>query len=492
MHFKMFKKFLLLGFSSLVSLCALAQVNGSNKNGSIRGVETQLMTTIQFADSAYKFFTLQERMKMYGVPSISIAVIDKGKIAWSKAYGMADVASNREAKTETLYQAASMSKSVNAIAAMRLVRAGKLDLDKDVRQYLKTWTMPENKFSLGKRITLRQLLGHTAGISVGGFDGYALGDTLPSLNQILNGVRPANSDSIKPIALAGKKFSYSGGGTVLSRKIMEDRTGMTYQDILDTEVLKPLSMLSSTYDLHPEKAWKDWATAYTGNLQEVPGKYKVYPELAPDALWTTPTDMAKFVLAIQASLKNQKLGFLSKSEVMQLLTPVLDSAQNAPGFFILKKGDAAYFQHAGSNVGFKSNFYGSFEGGRGVVVMMNCDEYDIIPEIINSVAYTYNWKDFYKPEIRQLSEVPVSMLTQYQGNYKMEQPAVMNFQIRLSQSNLELSSDGKTFERMYFTDQTVFFLLSSKQLTFRFEKNQSGKFELIIKQGGDEFKAKLL
>jgi len=491
-HLQGLKKCLLIAFLLLGAIVSNAQVKNKPLAKGIIGVESHLMTPVQFADSAYQFFTLQERMKIYGVPSISIAVIDNGKVAWSKAYGLADVASGRKATTGTLYQAASMSKSVNAVAAMRLVKAGKLDLDKDFRGYLKTWIMPENEFSKGKIITLRQLLSHTAGMSVGGFNGYGAGDTLPSLNQILNGVKPANSESVKPLALAGQKFSYSGGGTVISRKIMEDQTGMTYQNILDTEVLKPLSMQSSTYELHPENSWKDWATAYTGEKQEVAGKYKVYPELAPDALWTTPSDMAKFVLAVQASLNNQKPEFLSKSEVLQLLTPVLDSAQNAPGFFILKKGNSTYFQHAGSNVGFKSNFYGSFEGGRGVVVMMNCDEYDIIPEIINSVAYTYNWKDFYKPELRKLSAVPLSLLKQYQGNYKMEKPAVMNFQIRTAGNNLELSSDGKTFERMYFTNQAAFFLLSSKQLTFRFEKMVTGKFELIIKQGSDEFKAPLI
>ncbi|KAA9340363.1 serine hydrolase domain-containing protein [Larkinella humicola] len=453
-------------------------------------VETHLLPTVQFADSTYQFFSLRQRMKTYGVASVSIAVIDQGRIAWAKAYGLADVASVRPATASTLYQAASISKSINAVAVQRLVKEGKLTLQTDIRAYLKSWKMPENPYSTGRRITLKHLLSHTAGMSVGGFNGYARTDTLPTLDQILDGQRPANSEAIRSIDFPGVRFRYSGGGTVMIRKIIEDQTASDYATVVSRTVLRPLAMNQSTYSQRLGNEWTDWATAYVNDQQEVVGKYTLNPELAPDGLWTTPTDLAKFVLALQQSLSGTKPDFLSRAEINELLTPVVDSNQVTPGFFLVRKGAESYFQHAGSNVGYKSNFYGSMHGGRGVVVMINGDQYDIIPEIINSVAYTYQWEGFYQPELRKLAVVSEAVLSLYPGEYHLESPS-MQFRIVKQQGQLYLSSGTDAPERMYFTSAQRFFLLSSKQLNWEFAKTEAeGGYELVIHQGSERFRAK--
>lgn len=474
----------------LLSLAAIPLHAQDSVPAAIQSVENHLLPAIQFADSSYQFFSLQDRMKTYNVPAVSIAVIDKGKIAWAKAYGVADLATARPATVNTLFQAASISKSVNAIAIMRLVKEGKLSLEGDIRHYLKSWKLPENQFTTGRLITIKQLLGHIAGINVSGFKGYGQTDSLPSLDQILNGQRPANSEAIIPIDYAGRRFRYSGGGTVILRKIMEDQTAETYSQIVSRRVLKPLSMQNSTYDQRPGSRRLDVATAYTGENQQVTGKYTLNPELAPDGLWTTPTDLAKFILGVQQSLSGKRPGFLSVAEVDQLLGPALDSTNAALGFFILNRGGESYFQHAGSNVGYKSNFYGSFKGDRGVVVMINCDQYDIIPEIINSVAYTYKWKDFYQPQVRKLINVDRALLSRYTGTYILESPR-MEFRISQQGGRLYLSSGTDEPERMFFTKASDFFLLSSKQLTFQIsDPIGKGNYELVIQQGNESFHAK--
>lgn len=460
---------------------------GKDSRDKIAAVENHLMPAVQFADSVYRHFNIYDRMKTYDVPSVSIAVIYNGKIEWIKAYGMADIASGKKATTRTLYQAASISKSINAVSVMRLVRDKRLSLNADIREYLKTWKLPENEYSAGRKITLKNLLSHTAGISVGGFNGYKRKDSLPGINQILDGLPPANSEAIKPILFPGSKFLYSGGGTVITRKIIEDITDIGYAEVIRQTVLDPLHMNRSSYAQPLPAKWQDAATAYDNDSKEIPSKYTLNPELAPDGLWTTPADLAKFIIAIQQCLKGSYNSFLDSAITKLMLTPVLDSSTAALGFFIVNKGGEKYFQHAGSNVGYKSNFYGSFKNGGGVVVMINCDKYDIIPEIINSVAVTYHWNEFYQPELKRLVRVADTVLDKYTGEYSLENP-LLHFSIKKNNGQLYLSSGADEFERMYFTSENSFILLSSKQLVWEFVNNNvSDTYQLIIKQGADSF-----
>src|SRR5471030_1374644 len=175
----------IVSFATLISLANCSLVNA--QTASIKAVETHLMPHIQMKDSAFVHFTISERLQFYAIPSVSIAVIHNGKVAWAKAYGSADVSLRQPATSQTLYQAASMSKTANAAAVMRLVQQHRLSLDTDIRRYLKTWAFPDNAFSKGSAITLKNLLSHTAGINVRGFAGYERGAALPSLNEILNG-----------------------------------------------------------------------------------------------------------------------------------------------------------------------------------------------------------------------------------------------------------------------------------------------------------------
>ncbi len=236
--------------TSILTLHLLLGFGQAKKEQSkIQTVENGLTETKQvvFADSITPKYNILDRMKFYNVPSVSIAVINNGKIEWAKAYGYADIEAKRLANTTTLYQAASISKSVNALGIMKLVQDGKLSLEKDIREYLKTWTFPDNGFSKGKAITLKNLLSHTAGLSTSGFMGYARTDTIPSINQILDGERPANSETVKPILPPNTQFKYSGGGTTISRKILNDNVSSNYDSLMQAIVLKPLKMTNSTF-----------------------------------------------------------------------------------------------------------------------------------------------------------------------------------------------------------------------------------------------------
>lgn len=441
---------------------------------------------IVFADSTVPHYNILDRMAFYGVPSVSIAVINNGKIAWRKAYGLADVQEKIAADTNTVYQAASISKSINSFCIMRLAEQGRLSLDKDVRAYLKTWQLPENTFSAGHSITLAQLLSHTAGLSVHGFKGYTINEPLPGLKAMLNGTLPANNEAVVPVAVPGTVQDYSGGGTLVTRQILADVISSNYDSLLQATVLQPLGMHHSSFVQSGLIKHPVAATGYDENKHAIEGKHYLYPELAPDGLWTTPGDYARFVLAVQASLNSKPGALIKAATVQRMLTPVLAGKDAALGVFIQQRGKEKYFTHTGANVGFRSVYYGSFTTGDGIVIMVNSDNGQIMDEIANSAAMAYHWRDFYNPEVRKLVALPDSLATRYTGNYTSEAPAV---NVRVIQRGgdllLTVHAGNDHFEKMYFTAANRFFLLSSPATVASFQHGADGGLQLVVEQNGN-------
>lgn len=416
---------------------------------------------IIFSDSTLSKHNIIDRMKLYGVPSVSIALINNGKIEWAKAYGYADVENKRIANTNTLYQAASISKSINALCIMKLAQLGTLSLTTDIRSYLKTWTFPDNDFSKDKTITLKNLLSHTAGLNVHGFIGYSRNDTLPTINQILDGQRPANNEAIKPIISPGTQFEYSGGGTAIVRKILDDNISINYDSLLQEVVLKPLKMINSTFSQPLASKDKNYAFAYDKDMRVVKGNYYIYPEQAAGGLWTTATDIAKYIIAVQSSLKGEKSAILSKGEATEMLTPALDNSFYALGSAIESKGGEKYFWHEGENYGYSSLYYGGLTTGKGVVILTNSypnNGKPLIYEILNSIATTYDWTNFYSPIVKKLVAVADTLLDKYVGDYYSESPEI---KISIVRKNKGLVLTARRPETMYATATDTFYLASS-------------------------------
>lgn len=426
----------------------------------ISAVETGLKETkeIIFSDSLSPSYALTERMSLYKVPSVSIAVIDNGTIAWAKAYGYADLEHHRQANPQTLYQVASISKSVNGMGVMILAQQNKLSLSTDVRHYLRTWIFPDNEFSTGKTITIKNLLSHTAGLSVHGFIGYSITDSIPTINQILDGVRPANNIPVKPIFPPGERFEYSGGGSAIIRKILDDVISPNYDSLMRSLVLRPLTMTNSTFSQPLSSQYTNYAHAYSATMLPVKGNYYIYPEQTASGLWSTPTDIAKFVLAVQHAL-NGNSNLLTQESAALMLRPVLENY--SLGFGIEEKGGEKYFWHAGESFGFRSLYYGSFTTGKGVVILTNGypdNAKPLISEILNSVATAYDWKDFYKPVVKKLVRVPDTLLDKYVGDYYSENPSM---KISIVRKNKGLQLTARRPEDMFPVGLDTFFLASS-------------------------------
>jgi CubicO group peptidase (beta-lactamase class C family) len=197
---------------------------------------------------------LQKVMQLYKLPGLSIAVIDNFQIVWAKAYGFIEAGSTVPVTPQTLFQAGSISKPVAATGALYLVQQGKLSLDEDVNQKLKTWKVPENEFTKDKKVTLRRLMSHTAGLTVHGFPGYDINDPVPTLVQIFNGEKPANTAPIRVDYVPGTQARYSGGGVTIEQQLMMDVTGKPFPELMREIVLDRIGMTASSYEQPLPKA----------------------------------------------------------------------------------------------------------------------------------------------------------------------------------------------------------------------------------------------
>jgi CubicO group peptidase (beta-lactamase class C family) len=292
----------------------------------------------------------------------------------------------------TRFQAASLSKPVTALLAMRLVELGQLALDEDVNVRLKSWRIPENEFTRGKKVTLRALLSHTAGLNVSGFDGYAAGAVLPTLRQLLDGLPPANSAPIRVGLVPDKKFSYSGGGYAVIQQLIEDVTGKPFQSVAQELVLGPLGMEHSTFAPHVGANGEEFAAGHLEDGGMVPGGWHTYPELAAAGLWTTPSDLA---LLVQEMQKPGKL--LTAASVETMLTGV--GGDYGLGFGLGKTGSARSFKHNGGNAGYRCQFFAYREGGNAAVVMTNSDAgMPVVNDVLSAIAAEYDWPDYRQKE----------------------------------------------------------------------------------------------
>lgn len=353
----------------------------------------------QQSDERLGNFTIEELLKELEVPGVSIAIIKDFEIHWAKAYGTADTETGELVDTETRFQAASISKVLNAIALLKAAQDGLIDLDEDINNYLKTWKIPRNEFTQNRPVTARLLASHTSGLGDGlGFPGYAPGEQLPTLVQILDGEYPANTVPVRMARPPASAYHYSGGGITILQLALIDVYGKPYDEILEQNVLAPLEMQNSTF-AQPLSAEDDLnaARAHPQNTIATSFKWRVYPELAAAGLWTTPTDLAKLLINSQLSNRGDSNKVLTVESVRQMLSPV-GIGPYAVGYSIARQGEGWYFGHGGSNFGFLANMEAHKLKGYGYVVMTNSSSgRPLMNEIARRIKQAYSWDSLDQP-----------------------------------------------------------------------------------------------
>ncbi|MBD3886489.1 beta-lactamase family protein [Phormidium tenue FACHB-886] len=428
--------------------------------------------------------TLSERLAHYHTPGASIAVINDFEIEWVCGFGMRETGTSNKVTPDTLFQAASISKPVFALAVMRLVQEGQLNLDEDVNTYLTSWRVP-NLADWQPRITLRQLLSHTAGLTVHGFPGYRNSELLPTTVQVLNGEPPANTDKVEVNIIPGLHHRYSGGGTTIAQQVLVDVLGKPFPEIMRELVLDPLGMTNSTYQQPPPNDWLTRAaTAHPSSGVPLAGKHHIYPEMAAAGLWTTASDLAKVGVELMRVLRGLTSAVWSKETVEEMLRPQQpEQTQEADesfiglwnglfvglGFFAGGGiGNGFYFFHSGRNKGFVSLMRVYPHLGRGAVIMLNSEEIELMQEIMRSIALEYDWPNVFP---REKSIMTLSQTELYSGLYLTK--SGLQFKVINQNGNVFLQC-GQQLPLQFFPTSELEFFAKAVNTSIFFEKDNTG------------------
>ena len=328
---------------------------------------------------------LPAAMQALHIPSVSVAVIERGRLDWARAFGTG-------ATADTLYQAASLSKLVTAVAALRLVEQGRLALDRNVNDELTAWRLPDSALTRGHPVTLRGLLSMTGGVGVPGYIGYAPEQPLPNLIQILDGAPPANSPPVRVEYVPGTRYAYSGGGYEIVQALIETATRRSFAEAMQELIFRPLGMTNSTFvqPLPPALARKA-AEGHDASGAPLPGGWRVVPELAAGGLWSTPTDLAKLLIAIANAFQGKSTTFLSPAMARTMVTRQGGGPYGLGGA-VAGSGSDLVLMKRGQNVGYQSYMLIFPETGQGMVVMSGSDNgTTLATALIRSAAVVYRW-----------------------------------------------------------------------------------------------------
>jgi CubicO group peptidase (beta-lactamase class C family) len=432
--------------------------------------------------------SLARRMANYATPGASIAVIDGGEVAWERGFGTREVGRSEPVEADTLFQAGSISKLAFALGAMRLVEMGAITLDDDIQQFLTSWRIPANG-DWTPRITLRQLLSHSAGTTIHGFPGYPASGPWPTLVQVLEGLPPANNLPVVVDLIPGLQFRYSGGGTTIAQAAVTDALGRPLAESIEELVFKPLGLTSSTFAQPlPEDLALRAAAAHPWNATPLAGRWRVYPETAAAGLWTTAGDLARIGVDFLRALKGQdcRLG-LSAESAAQMLRPQIHGDQEGDDYVGLAwwcsgKDRAFQCSHSGWNEGYIAGLWIYPNTGQGAVVMINSNQGDeLVDEIRAAIAREYGWPE---PQTERAAQpLPPGVAGKYrtdsgvdgaisifEGNLKLQienQAPIAFLQI---ESRFVSDDVNATLEILPSSEGRHVLLLTQADRKFRFEK----------------------
>ncbi len=443
------------------------QLGTGDSNAHTRKLEVNLWPRVVAQNG--KPHRLLERMSYFAVPGVSVAVIHQGKIDWARGWGVRDAANCAPVTTDTRFQAASISKAVTAMLVLRLIDQGKLSLDTDINHSLSGWQLPKPVALAPNFVTLRQILSHTAGLTVHGFPGYLVDAPRPGIQQILDGVASANSPAVRIEHAPGSRFQYSGGGYTIAQLALEQASQKRFPQLAVDELLLPLRMKHSGFEQPPAKSASDGIAAAHVQGRPVRGGFHVYPELAAAGLWTTPRDLARLLMDVQQAYSGRSKRRLATATARRMLTP--ETVGWGLGFALLGDGDALRFGHDGVNEGFESSMVAYAAKGEGVVVMTNGQMgRQLADEIIRGIADDYAWTELAPRRIREVA-VPHAVNEAHTGSYDI--PGIHVY-IEHDVAGLLARIGGANSERLLALSPTRF-ISQESGIVIEFEGSGDGK-----------------
>ena len=458
-----------------------ADSSGAAIGEHIQHIRGALLPAVVINGKRERATTLADRMASLHVPGVSIAVIHNGKLEWARGFGVSKIG-GPAVTPYTLFQAASISKPVTAMGVLHWVELGKLDLDSDVNQTLKRWKIPSSGLTDQKPVTAHELLSHTAGLTVHGFAGYASGAPLPNLEQILDGLPPANSPAIRVDTVPGTTWRYSGGGYVVLQQLMEDLTGEPFAKLMKETVLDPIGMTHSTYAQPlPDGRLAEFAMPYGMDGKPISGGPHVYPEMAPAGLWTTPSDLARFAIEIQRSLRGNSNRVLSVATTRLMLSGGLNNW--GLGVHLGGEKNHPFFEHGGANAGYRCELT-VYNTGDGAIIMTNADSGgQLTEELRRTIAHEYAWPDF-QPKVHRLIHIDPGQSDLLMGTYQL-QP---DFFLTISREGNHLFSQATGRRQLeIFPESARDYFATTIDARITFDMDAQGRAaKLVLHQDGQD------
>lgn len=356
--------------------------------------------------------TIEDMMQALGVPGVSIAFVDNGEVAWTRCYGYASLEDSTPVTPGTIFRGASLSKPLTAMAALHLAEQGQVQLDQDVNEMLQGWQLPENAFTQTEKVTLKRLIAHTAGILNDYHPEMSPDETLPANKDILSGRKLGKPAQV--VRVPGERYKYSNTGYMLIAEVLSEATDRPFEELMDDLVLKPAGMSRSTFSQAlPDAMRSSIATGYDDELQPLP--YYQHPSYGAGAIWTTPTDLGKFLINLLDTYNDQGEGIISDTTAQW----VFNKEWIKRGFNVFAGDDYFMFRNDGSIPGYTCFMMGSPDDNQALVVMQNGNSeeaYNLLNYIWRSVAMEYNW-GLFEPEFYDKVPMSAQELAPLAGTY---------------------------------------------------------------------------
>lgn len=376
-------------------------------------VRRNLLPRVVFIDET-KPVTLETRLKQLHIPALSVAVIRDGQLDWSAAWGKLQ-RDGANADCDTLFQAGSLAKPATVLAALRMQRQGLIDFDKNIDTYLSSWQLPAGRQTDSNPVTLRNLFAHTAGITPGGYDGYAQDATLPTDQQTVSGESPSNARKVAVLEAPNASLNYSGGGYTVAEIALQDELQTPFEQIMRTWLLQPVGMKQADFTQPlPKASHRNVARGHQADGTTVIGGWHNHPEQAAAGLWATASDLAALLIEIRKGSRGDSKIF-RRADIAELLAKPID--EHAYGFRLIGDGEEVFITHYGGTMGYRAGMTLNLRSGDGAVYLSNSDKgSELGVEFLAAVARVYDWPVFREVQVRRVTQ-DASTLQSLTGKY---------------------------------------------------------------------------
>lgn len=416
----------------VLASCTSISNKSENKKAELeQGIRGQ----VKFLQESESYSSITDKMVEYKIPALSLAVINQGKIEWADIYQNPNFQEQQDLDSTSIFQAASLSKPVTFLAALRMHSSGKIDLDKNIQDYLKDFVLPQGKQTADNPVTFRNIFSHTSGISPGGYLGYDRNVSMPSDLAILQGGVGVNTPAIEVITTPNETLAYSGGAYTLAELALQDFYNDEFSNIMKKWILEPSGMNFSEFTQpFPASNSSRVAKGYTYTGDVVEGGWRNHPEQAAAGLWSNATDMAKILIEIYNAYQG-KSSIFSQSDIKSILSHERDGL--VYGFIVKRIEDDISITHYGGNLGYRTGMTISLTNGNGLVYLTNSDNGGVLGnELLLSASQIYGWQHFKQTSV-QRDKVSYETLKKLSGKYKWNKQ--IDLSIKFDENNKHVS-----------------------------------------------------